>query len=98
MRQGCSSSPPLFNLYSEEAINEIKETNYNMKINIEKTKAVACKTKSGKKRLNIKIDNEKIEEISEFFYLGSKITRGVRCNSDISSRIGQAKKVFAKIP
>ena len=27
VRQGCSLSPPLFNVYSEEAINEIKEKN-----------------------------------------------------------------------
>ena len=90
MRKDCSLSPPLFDLYSEEAINKIKvkkigvkvqgkiikmfrladdiallantereleealnltETvfnNNNMKINIGKSKAIACRTKSGK--------------------------------------------------
>ena len=44
------------------------------------------------------ISNEKIGEISEFSYLGSKIIRDARCNIDIRSRIGQAKIAFAKIP
>ena len=84
----------------EEALNvtETDFNNYNMKINIGKTKAIACRTKSGNKRLNIKIGNENEGEISEFCYLGNKITRNSRCNADIRSRIGQAKKVFATIP
>ena len=97
VRQGCSLSPPLFNLYPEEAINEVKEgmknicvevqgktiemlrlvddivllantereleevlnvtekflNTYNMKINIGKTKVIACRTKLEKKRLNV---------------------------------------------
>ena len=135
-------TPPLFSLYSEEAINKIKEetkntgvkvqgntikilcfaddisllantkrvleealnltetvfNKYNMKINIVKTKATACRTNSEKKGLNIKIGNERIREIDEFHYLGTKITRNGRCNTDIRSRIGQAKKALAKIP
>ena len=60
---------------------------------------IACRTKSGKKWLNVQIGNEKIEEISEFCWLGSKIKRdGGHCNADIRSRIGQAKITFAKIP
>ena len=77
----------------EEALN-VTETvfnSYNMKINIGKTEVVACRTKSRKKRLNIQIDNEKIGEISEFFYLGSKITGDGRSNADMYSRIGQAR-------
>ena len=79
----------------------IKETvynNYNMKINIGKIKAIACRTKSEKKRLYNKVGNEKIGKISELCYLGSKITRDDRCNADIRSRIGHAKIAFAKIP
>ena len=59
---------------------------------------IACRTKSGMKRLNIKIGNENIGKISEFCYLGSKITRGGQRNTNILSRIGQSKIVFVKIP
>ena len=48
-------------------------------------------------RFNIKIDNGKIGEISEFCCLGGKITRDGRCNANIRSKIGQAKKAFPKI-
>ena len=69
-----------------------------MKINIGKTKVVASRTKPGKKRLNIKIGNEKIGGIGKFCYVGSKITRDGRCNVGIRSRIRQTMKAFAKLP
>ena len=55
----------------EEALNVMKTVvnNYNMKINIGKTKAIVCRTKLEKKRLRIKISNKKIENISEFCLL-----------------------------
>ena len=34
MRQGCSLSPPLFNLYSEETINEIKHETENIGVKV----------------------------------------------------------------
>ena len=67
-------------------------------MNIGKTKVIACRKNPGKRCLNIKIGSEKIGEIYEFCYLGSKITRDGRCNADIRSRIAQAKKAFAKLP
>ena len=63
-----------------------------------KTKVIACGTKSGKKRLNIKIGNTNIREIGEFCYLGSKITWDSRCNADIFSRINKANTAFLKKP
>ena len=48
-----------------------------MKINIGKIRVIACRTKSGKKQLNIKIGNEKIGGISEFCYLHSEKNRQV---------------------
>ena len=53
-----------------------------MKIKIGKIKSIACRTKSGKKRLDVQIGNEKIEKISEFCYLESKMTNDVCCNGD----------------
>ena len=82
----------------KEALNVTKTVfnNYNIKINIGKTKSIACSTKSGNKRFNIKIGNGKIGKISELCYLGSKITRDGCCSADMRSRIGQAKKAFDK--
>ena len=40
------------------------------------------------------IDNEKIEQIQEFEYLGSMITSDVRCDKEIKPRIAIAKKKF----
>ena len=69
----------------------------NIKINIGKTELIACRTTAGTKRLNVQIGNGKIGEISEFCYLGSKITIYCRCNADIHFRVGQTTIAFAKI-
>ena len=66
-------------------------------MNIGKIKVIACRTKSGKKRLNIKIGIQKTGEISEFCYLGIEINRDCRCDTDIRSTIGQAKIASTKI-
>ena len=39
---------------------ETVSKNYNIKINIGKTKVIACGTKAEKERLNIEIGNEKV--------------------------------------
>ena len=91
---------PLENTESElEEAFTVAETVFNnqdMKNNIGKTKAEACRAKSGKKPLKIKIGYEKIREISKFGYLKSKITRDGRCNVDIRSKIGQPKEACTK--
>ena len=79
----------------EEALN-VTETVY--KYIVGETKVIASRTKPGKKRPNIKIGNEKIGVISEFFYLGSKITMDARCDAVIHSRKRQAKKASTKLP
>ena len=83
----------------EEALNVTQTVfnNYNMKIDIEETKVIVRRTKSGKKWLDLQISSGKIGEISSFCYLRSKIKRDGCCNADIRSRIGQAKIAFAKI-
>ena len=77
-------------------VTETLFNNYNIKINVGKIKVITSSTNSGKKRLNIKIGNEKIREISEFCYLGSKIKRDNRFNPNIGFRIGQLRKRLPK--
>ena len=45
-------------------------------------------------RLSIKIAGEEVEEVKEFCYLGSKITKDGRCRNDIKSRLAQGRKAF----
>ena len=134
VRQGCSLSPVLFNLYIENAIKEVKEKfkagvtvhgerikmlrfaddivlvaekqddleeilnglenvlneSYSMRINKSKTKVMVC-NRCEHKNLDIKIGTEKIQEVEEFCYLGSKITKDGRSKRDIKCRIAQAK-------
>ncbi|KAF0733289.1 Retrovirus-related Pol polyprotein LINE-1 [Aphis craccivora] len=81
---------------SEEALgNMLTKMNdsckeYNMKINKSKTKILIC----SKQELlsNITIENEKLETVQCFTYLGSKITHDERIEMDIKSRIAQAKQ------
>jgi phosphotransferase system HPr-like phosphotransfer protein len=46
---------------------------YGMKINLKKTKVMRISTNEGRK-ITIKIDGEKLEEVKQFCYLGSTIT------------------------
>ena len=43
---------------------------------------------------NISLDNKKIEQVSQFDYLGSLITSDVRSEKEIKRRIAIAKKAF----
>ncbi|KAF0761648.1 Retrovirus-related Pol polyprotein LINE-1 [Aphis craccivora] len=67
---------------------------YKMKINKSKTKISIC----SKQELlsNITIENEKLETVQCFTYLGSKITHDERSEMDIKSKIAQAKQEFYK--
>lgn len=139
VRQGCSLSPYLFNLYVQKAIDRVREEvnlglpihgeridmirfaddialmteseedlqrilnkmdsimdeEFSMKINTKKTKILVC-CRSKENYTPVTLRNEVIKEVSEFNYLGSKITNDGRSCKDITSRIAQAKNAFNK--
>ena len=47
-------------------------------------------------KLNIALRGETLQDVREFTYLGSKITKDGRSKRDIISRINQAKIAFNK--
>src|SRR6476469_617051 len=67
----------------------------DMKINIKKTKAIMV-SRNGGGRVNITVEDQSIEQVSKFRYLGSLISEDGRCLDDGKTRIGMAKDAFNK--
>ena len=65
-----------------------------MRINEKKTK---CMVVGGKgERINIRMNNEQIEQVNSFKYLGSIVTDDIRSTKEIKTRIAIAKEAFNK--
>ena len=79
----------------QDMINAINlvSNQYNMKINRKKTKVMIIE-KNQETRVNIKVDNEILEQVYEYCYLGSLITFDCCCEKEIQKRIGIAKSKF----
>ena len=63
-----------------------------LKINAEKTKTMTVGKQH--KKLQIRIENREIEQVTGFVYLGGLITEDGRCEEDIKRRIGLACAAF----
>lgn len=57
-------------------MEEVLNKDYNLKINIKKTKVIVC-SKNRRTSMNVRIKGEETGEVGEFTYLGSRITRTV---------------------
>lgn len=68
---------------------------YKLKINSNKTKCITI-CKKGHIAVNIKIGNDKLNQVKEFCYLGSIITGNNKSKDDMKRRIMMAKQVFQK--
>ena len=65
-----------------------------MKINTNKIRVLLCTKKEQTRHGCIKINQENLEGVKEFLYLGSKITWNGRGENEIKSNIAQAKMGF----
>ena len=66
---------------------------YGMEMNVEKTKIMRISRQPSP--VIIMID-QKLENVEHFKYLGTILTNGGRCTSEIKSRIAMAKAAFNK--
>jgi hypothetical protein len=80
----------------ERFLNEmdtVLKENYSRDVNRSKTKVMVC-GKNVKETLKMRLRNEELQEVDEFCYLGSKITKDGWSTKEIKSRIAQAKRAF----
>ena len=68
-----------------------------MKMNAKKTKTMIITKKDDKPRISTTIDGTNIEQVTNFPYLGQKITEDGRCEEEIKRRINIAKTTFSKM-
>ena len=73
---------------------EEQSAKVGLKINATKTKLMRVGTKQGD---GVMIAGEQIEEVDEFKYLGSIVSRKGGTEEDIQPRIGKARQVFAML-
>src|SRR6218665_3678861 len=78
----------------QELTDEVHSSSqrFGLNINVEKTKTMTI----GKhqKTVEIKIEGQTLEQVTEFIYLGGMITEDGRCTKDIKRRIGLASAMF----
>ena len=81
----------------QKLMNKLNDTakKFNMKINVQKTKTMVVSRNEGR-TVKIKIDDQEIEQVSNFKYLGSLISEDGRCLIDVKTRIALAKDAFNK--
>src|SRR6218665_3562197 len=78
----------------QELTDEVHSSSqrFGLKINVEKTKTM---TKGKQQRtVEIKIEGETLEQVTEFIYLGGVITEDGRCTKDIKRSFGLASAMF----
>jgi len=86
----CNSQKSLQHLMDN--LNRLTK-DYGMRINVNKTKVMSISRKDITK-MKMNIDGQRIDQVTQFRYLGSLITEDRYCEKEIRSRIGMAKKYF----
>lgn len=79
----------------QDLVNRITEAGqeYNLLINSSKTKIMALNGE----RFTIKINNEELQQVNSFTYLGSIITDDSTCTPDIKHRLALGHSILAKL-
>ena len=71
---------------------KVESEKVGLKLNIQKTKIMACSPIT-----SWEIDGETVETVSDFIFLGSKITADGDCSHEIKRRLLLGRKVMTKL-
>ena len=68
-----------------------------MDMNVKKTKTMIISKQPKGKRLDIKVDNQSLEQVDKFKYLGTQINNDGKPDTEITNRISIAKSKFSSM-
>ena len=79
----------------QELMNRLNAVSmeYRMKINVKEIKVI-CVSRKSKSKVRPLIDDQQVEQISQFMYLGSWISDDRYATKDIRERIAMCKTLF----
>ena len=88
---------------SEKELQDLVDTivleskKVGLSLNGNKTKTMVISKKTTKLSCSIKVEDKDLEQVEKFKYLGTWITSDGKSETEIKTRIGQAKAAFQKM-
>ena len=71
--------------------------NYGMNLNLKKTKTMVINKKDAENKVKVKIEDEELEQVKEYTYLGSITEERGRCNKGSKTTNREGKDSLLKI-
>ena len=83
----------------QKIVNKVKEVSSRggLEMNVKKTKTMVTSRKPENKTIEIKVDNEILQQVHKFIYLGTEISTEAKSEIEIERRTNIAKEKFSKI-
>ncbi|XP_076038500.1 uncharacterized protein LOC143023773 [Oratosquilla oratoria] len=103
LKQGCVLAPTLFSLYTAAMINEIPQDapavdgHYRLDRGLFKLPDYARPPRHATLVANAQIGDHPVENVDNFTYLGSILSRTVTCEKDIENRIKAAHSAYGRL-
>src|SRR5256885_6588068 len=69
----------------------------SLKVNVDKSKVMRCGGEDEEARLNVKLYGRKMEEVTDFRYLGIILSSNGSMRNEFEHRIGEGKKAFGAL-
>ena len=83
----------------QNIVTKVKEESgkAGLQMNVKKTKTMLISRKPEGKKIEIKVDNEMLQQVNKYIYLGTEISEEAKSEQEIEKRKNIAKEKFSKM-
>jgi hypothetical protein len=81
----------------QELVTKLQEVASEMGMDVNKGKTKVMMTSKENKEMNIRMNNQELEQVHSFKYLGSIMTDDAKCEADVKRRLGLAAAAATKL-